>query len=339
MSMTPYKLVFVFYLLVGGWAAPQGQTWLPVPADMKASVEDAARNAVDALSLRQLFSDSANFARVVSSAHLPHEPSHFYIVMDVDKGGQMKLVPIEVYKEDNSWKLLLAVPGKNRKESAPETLTSLTDIWREVPTTHSLVLEAAPEAERLLRTYIFEASSSPPTLVKVLHSETRTRDIASELAYLIDSKEANEQEVQDAAANIIRFQRQLVEKLSTKATALDDAEKTTTGTSASTGLVDSLDLEVDMLNHKIASEEERQARRRAEAERASEAAKLLQAQVTETQQELVNASPSAPASYLLMVATFETAAVPIATSFNKLILMYKTSGGSWKLTHAEDFSL
>eukprot|EP00961_Rhodomonas_salina_P141453 1904510-Rhodomonas_salina.1 len=64
----------------------------------------------------------------------------------------------------------------------------------EIPTSHSLVLEAAPEAERLLVTFIFQAAASPPSLVRVLHAETRTRDMAVEMTYLVESEAASKQE-------------------------------------------------------------------------------------------------------------------------------------------------
>jgi len=276
----------------------------------------------------------------VSSSHLPAEgnvPTQFFIIMDVDRGGESGLVAVQVYRQTNEWKLLLPLPAKNRKETAPETLTSLTDDWIEISPSHPLVLEAAPEAERLLVNFVFQASASPPTLYRILHAETRGRDIAAEISFLVEREAASQQEVEAASETIVKLQLSLVEKLSTKSSALEEAEQQGNDPSAVVALIDS---ELVGIEAQIADEEARQTRSRAAVERAGEALKLLQQQVEAAQNEVASGSAAAPSAhtYVLLVATFKEGGVS-ATSFKKLVLMYKDVSGTWKLTHEEDFAI
>jgi hypothetical protein len=52
-------------------AVPQGKPWGPTPTDMQPVVEEAARIAIDTMSLRQLFDQGVIFSRIVSSSYLP----------------------------------------------------------------------------------------------------------------------------------------------------------------------------------------------------------------------------------------------------------------------------
>lgn len=337
------KGTFLGYLLclLATCAAPLAtKPWGPVPPAFQPLVEEAARNAIDEMGVRQLFNEAAIFSRVVSSSYLRAEPGgspHYFIIMDVDRGGETALVSVETYKEGGEWKLVLPVPGKNRKETAPETLTSLTDDWMEIPTSHSLVLEAAPEAERLLVTFIFQAAASPPSLVRVLHAETRTRDMAVEMTYLVESEAASKQEAEDASAAILSLQQTLVEKLSTKEAALEEAELQNSDPSA---IISALDSEIAALNAQLSTQQTKQERSQAAQAQAAEALKLLQLQVTASQNEVAAGAATVPGarSYLLLLAMFKEGGVS-AVTFKRLILMYKDSSGTWKLTHQEPFAV
>jgi hypothetical protein len=94
--------------------------------------------------------------------------------MDIDAQGKKSVFQVEAYVMDRIWNFLLPIPAKNLKATMPETLTSPTDIWSQVPVDMPIVSAGVNATDGWLYK-LGHLSTYParPTLSRVLHAEIR----------------------------------------------------------------------------------------------------------------------------------------------------------------------
>ena len=98
---------------------------------------------------------------------------YFYMV-DLVAQGAKSVFQAEAYILDTAWSFLLPFPAKNMKATLPETLTSPTDVWSQVPADSDIVLEAVNATDGwLYQLGYLSAFQQRPTLSKVIHAEMR----------------------------------------------------------------------------------------------------------------------------------------------------------------------
>jgi hypothetical protein len=94
--------------------------------------------------------------------------------MDLVYKGKTSVFQVEAYMLDGSWNFLLPMPAKNMKATLPETLTSPTDVWSQVPVTLPIVSEGASASDSLLyQLGHLSFFQGRPALSRILHAEMR----------------------------------------------------------------------------------------------------------------------------------------------------------------------
>ena len=100
--------------------------------------------------------------------------TRYFYMADIVASGKPSMLQVEAYSFDNTWNFLLAVPAKNMKATMPETLTSPTDVWSQVPVDSAIVVSCVNATDSwLYQLGYLAAFQQRPTLSKVLHAEMR----------------------------------------------------------------------------------------------------------------------------------------------------------------------
>lgn len=94
--------------------------------------------------------------------------------MDIYSQGKKSVFQVESYMMDGSWSFLLPIPAKNLKATMPETLTSPTDVWSQVPVDTPIVAAGVNATDNWLYQLGYLSSyPARPTLSRILHAEIR----------------------------------------------------------------------------------------------------------------------------------------------------------------------
>ena len=187
--------------------------------------------------------------------------------MDIDYPGGSAVFQVGAYWDGNHWQPVLQLPAKNMKATAPEALTSLTDVWIGISNRDALVTQAAAAMDKLLFMQgAFASYPTRPVLSAIVYSEFRQRSLETELSFLQTLNTNSRTNAAALAAQASQLQMTIASKLSAKKLALQDKNDL---------LIAQLSLELDALSQTIQNTLARQQQAVATAELATNAASRL----------------------------------------------------------------